>query len=89
MAKYRPISAEVAAPTTSGAAITVSDANVVRAVNTAASTPYVLTLLDNNDVVVGSMTLVGAEVVLVDKPKSWKLYAANAAVRLSSVSYPG
>lgn len=88
MARYRPISSEVAAPTTSGAAITVSDANVVRVVNTASSTPYLVTLLNESDQVIGTMTLLGSEVAFIDKGKGWKLYAANAAVKFTSVSYP-
>jgi len=88
MARFRPLSAEVASPTTSGTAITVSDANVVRVVNTASSTAYIVTLIDADDNLVGSMTLVGQEVVFVDKPKGWKLYSANSAVKFTSVSYP-
>lgn len=88
MAKYRPISVEVNAPTTSGAAITVSDAHVVRATNTASSTPHLLTLLDADSNTVGTMTLLGSEVALIDKPMAWKIFAANAAVKLVSVTYP-
>ena len=88
MSKYRPISVEVAAPTTSGTAITVSDANVVRATNTAGATAYLVSLVNDSDVVVSSMTLVPLEVALIDKPKGWKVFAANASVRLVSVTYP-
>lgn len=88
MAKYRPISTEVNAPTTSGAAITVSDAHVVRVTNTASSTPYLVTLLDGDDNTVGTMTLLGSETVLIDKPMGWKIFAANSAVKLVSVTYP-
>lgn len=89
MARYRPLSVEVDAPTTAGTAITVSSANVVRVVNTAASTPYLVSLVNDSDVTVASMTLNGSDTVLIDKPKNWKVFAANAAVKLSSVSYPG
>jgi hypothetical protein len=88
MSKYRPISVEVAAPITSGAAITVSDANVVRATNTAGTTPYLVSLVNDADEVVSSMTLVPLEVALIDKPKGWKVFAANASVKLVSVTYP-
>lgn len=88
MSKYRPISIEVAAPVTAGAAITVSDANVVRATNTAGATTYLVSLVNDSDVVVSSMTLVPLEVALIDKPKGWKVFAANTAVKLVSVSYP-
>ena len=88
MSKYRPISVEVAAPTTSGTAITVSDANVVRATNTAGATSYLISLINEADVVVSSMTLVPLEVALIDKPKGWKVFAANTSVKLVSVTYP-
>jgi hypothetical protein len=85
--RFRPIAEEVAAPTTLGAAITVSDANVVRAVNTSASTAYLVSIV-NDDTTVGTMTLLGNEVVFIDKPKSYKIFAANSAVKLTSVTYP-
>jgi uncharacterized membrane protein len=86
--RYRPISVEVAAPITLGNAVTVSDANVVRATNSAASTAYLVTLVDENDVTIGTMTVLGSETVLIDKQKTWKLFAGNAAIKLVSVSYP-
>jgi len=88
MAKYRPISTEVAAPTTLGTAVTVSDAHVVRVTNTAASASYLVTLVDDTGAVAGTMTILGFEVVLIDKPKLWKLFAADAAVKFTSVTYP-
>ena len=88
MARYRPLTEEIASPTTVGSATTVSEATVVRAVNTSSSSPYVLTLVGESGSVMGSMTIVGQEVVFIDKPKSWKLYAANSAVKFTSVSYP-
>lgn len=88
MAKYRPTSAEVSAPTTSGTAITVSDAHVVRVTNTASSTPHLITLLDSDDNTVGTMTLLGSESFFLDKPMKWKIFAANSAVKLVSVTYP-
>jgi len=88
MAKYRPVSTEIAAPTTSGTAVTVSDAHVVRVTNTASSSPYLVSMVDENDNVVSTVTVLGSEVLLIDKPKSWKMFAANAAVKFVSVTYP-
>jgi hypothetical protein len=88
MSRYRPISIEVAAPLTAGTAITVSDANVVRATNTAGAAAFLVSLVNESDDVVSSMTLVPLEVALIDKPKGWKVFAADAAVKLVSVSYP-
>lgn len=85
--RYRPISEEIAAPTSSATASTVSNANVVRVVN-ASTTAYLVTVISDAGVTIGSMTLVGGESVFVDKPKSYKIFAANASVKLTSVSYP-
>lgn len=85
---YRPISVEVNAPTTAETAITVSDANVVRAVNTASSTSYLVSIVNEDGVTVGTMTLIGSEYVLISKPKAYKVFAANSAVKLTSVTYP-
>lgn len=85
--KYRPLSQEIAAPTSAGTASTVSDSNVVRAVNTS-STVYLLSITDADGNVQGTMTLVGSEVAFIDKGKTQKIFAANAAVKLSPVSYP-
>lgn len=87
MASYRPITAEIAGPTTSGAATTVSDADIVRVVNTT-SANHLLTVLDGNDDVVGSMTLTAGEKVFIKKRETDKLYAANAGVRLTRITYP-
>lgn len=85
---YRPISIEVNAPTTLETAITVSDANVVRVVNTASSSPYLLTVVTEAGVTVGTMTLLGNELALISKPKTYKLFASNSAVKLASITYP-
>lgn len=87
MASYRPISEEIAAPTTLETATTVGDVNRVRVVNTTTSN-YVLTVLDANDNVIGSMTLVGKEVFTLNKRDSDKVYATNAGVRLTGITYP-
>lgn len=86
--RYRPITEEIAAPTTVGAASTVSDSSVVRAVNTASSSPYLITLANNDGDTIGTMTLLGGQEVFIDKAKTNKIFAANAAVKLTGVSYP-
>lgn len=87
MSSYRPISTEIAAPTTSGTATNVSSADRVRIVNTTTSA-HLVTVLDPNDNVIGTMTLVPSEVFTMDKRVSDKIFAANAGVRLSSITYP-
>jgi hypothetical protein len=86
--RFRPISEETVAPTTLGTATDVFNANVVRAVNTASSTAYLISIVNESGVTVGSMTLLGNQVAFIDKPKSYKVFAANAAVKLTSVTYP-
>ena len=87
MASYRPITEEIAAPTTAGAAVTVSDADIVRVVNTTTS-PHLVTVLDSSDVTIGSMTLTSGEKVFLKKREGDKLYAANSNVRFARITYP-
>ena len=87
MASYRPITEEIAAPTTSGGAVTVSDADIVRVVNTTTS-PHLVTVLDSSDAAIGSMTLTSGEKVFLKKREGDKLYAANAGVRFTRITYP-
>jgi len=87
MASYRPITEEIAAPTAAGAAVTVSDADIVRVVNTTTS-PHLVTVLDSSDVTIGSMTLTSGEKVFLKKREGDKLYAANAGVRFTRITYP-
>ena len=87
MARFKPLTTEIAAPTTSGTAVDVSSANVVRAVNTAATTALV-TLTTAAGATVGTITLAPNEVTFIDKDKTQKVFAAANTVRLTSVSYP-
>jgi len=87
MASYRPITEEIAAPTTAGNAVTVSDADIVRVVNTTTSS-HLVTVLDSSDVTIGSMTLTSGEKVFLKKREGDKLYAANAGVRFTRITYP-
>jgi hypothetical protein len=86
--RYIPLSVEIAAPTTVGTASDVSTANVVRTANTAGATAYLVTLVDANGTTTGSFTLLPLEVMFLDKSKTSKVFAGNAAVKLTSVSYP-
>ena len=87
MASYRPITEEIAAPTTAGGAVTVSDADRVRVVNTGTSA-QLLTILDSSDNVLGSMTLTSGEKVFINKRDGDKLYAASSDVRFTRITYP-
>jgi len=87
MSSYRPITTEIAAPTTSGTATTVSGADIVRVVDTSGN-HHVLTLLNANDETIGTMTLAKGEVFLLKKREDDKVFASNANVRLTRVTYP-
>lgn len=87
MASYRPITEEIPSPTTVGTATTVSNADVVRAVNTTA-TNYLLTVVSQTGDVIGSMTLTPAEKVFIKKRESDKIYAENAGIRVTRITYP-
>ena len=84
----KPVSAEIDAPGTSGAAVTVSDAKVVRAVNTNATTAYLLSVVDTNGNAVGSMTIPAAGVAHIPKAATDKVWAASTAIKLASVTWP-
>jgi len=87
MARFKPLTQEIAAPTSAGTASTVGAANVVRAVNTSTS-GVLVTLVDADGATVGSATVMGNEVVYIDKPKTYKVFAGANTVKLTSVSYP-
>lgn len=87
MPSIRPITAEIAAPTTPGAATTVSSADIVRVTNTTTSA-HLITILDQNDDTIGSMTLTAGQTEFIKKRESDKIYAANAGVRLVRTTYP-
>lgn len=87
MARFKPLTLEVNAPTTLGTALTISDANVVRAVNIGAAAVLVTVTSAANDVV-GSFTIPAGETVYIDKGKTQKVFATSADVKLTSVSYP-
>ena len=85
---YKPKSTEIAAPTTVGSASTVSSARVVRAVNTSASTAYLVSYYDETFDDSASLTLAPMETVLIPKGAGDKVWAANAAVKLTKITYP-
>ena len=81
--------AEIAAPTSTGAASTVGSTIFVRVVNSA-TTAYLVTVVDApSGNVVGSTTVAGGETLIINKAKSDCIFAANAAIKLSSVGTRG
>lgn len=85
---FTPLGAQENAGTTSGAASTVSNAQVVLASNSGA-TAYLVTLLEEGTTdVKGSFTLAGNNMVFIHKGKFEKIFAANAAIKLTKCSFP-
>lgn len=87
MLRFRPLAAEITAPTTSGTASDVSSANVVRAVNVGTSAVLV-TLTTSTGTTVGSFTITPGNWSYIDKSKSQKLFAATTDIKLTSITYP-
>ena len=84
----RPLAAEIASPTTAGAASNVSGAQIVRAINSAATgTQYLVTLqqADSDSTIIGSFSLAGNDTTFIKKNPTEEIFSANAAVLLSNV----
>jgi len=84
---YRPLQSEIASPTLASAASTVSDTTLVRAVNSS-TTAYEVILISATLDDSATMTLTGGETVLIPKQSTTKMYAANAAIKLTAVTHP-
>ena len=88
MAEIRPLSVEIAAPTTSGAATTVSDGVNVRIINTTSAAHLVTLATAQGGTVVGSFTIMSDEHVIIRKKQDEVIFAANAGVKLTSLAVP-
>ena len=88
MAEIRPISAEIASPTTTGAASTVSAGVNIRIINTTAAAHLVTLVTAQSGTVVGSFTIMSDEHVVIRKVKTECIFAANAGVKLTSLAIP-
>jgi len=85
---YRPISAEEAAATVIGSSSTVSNAKVVRVINTT-TTPALVTLVANDQTtVVGSMSVAGNGELVIHKGADEYLFAGAATVFFTSIQNP-
>ena len=88
MDEIRPLSAEIAAPTTTGAASTVSSGVNVRIINTTAAAHLVTLVTAQSGTVVGSFTIMSDEHVILRKKKTECIFAANAGIKLTSLAVP-
>jgi hypothetical protein len=88
MARTLLVGAEIACPTSVGAATSFSEATVVRLVNTHATDAFKVTLLETQSGTgIGSMTLPAGNVEYLEKRPSQVILAANAAVLGAKVGY--
>jgi len=81
------LSAEIALPTTTGAATSFTEATVVRLVNTDTN-PHVVSIVETQGGTgVGSMTLPGGSVEQIVKVASYCVFANSALVKGSKVGF--
>jgi|TARA_R110001592_G_scaffold11657_5_gene57149 hypothetical protein len=79
--------AEAALPTTTGAAVSFSQATVVRLVNTHTSAHLVTLVETRSGDVVGSFTMPAASVEYLEKQPTQCVFAANAGVKGAKVGF--
>ena len=87
MARTLLVGAEIACPTTAGAATSFTEATVVRLVNTDTSAHTVSLLESVGGAGIGSMTLPAGNVEYLEKRSSQVLFASNALVLATKVGY--
>ena len=81
--------AEAALPTTTGAAVSFSEATVVRLVNTHPSAHLVTLVETRSGDTVGSFTMPAGSVEFLEKQPTQCVFAANAGVKGSKVGFTG
>jgi hypothetical protein len=80
--------AEAALPTTVGTGSSLSNARVVRVVNTAAGADHLVTIQDTaGGTTLGSFTVVRSSSELFEKEPTDVVYAANAAVKYTALGF--
>lgn len=79
--------AEAALPTTTGAAVSFTEATVVRLVNTHTSAHLVTLVETRSGDVVGSFTMPAASVEYLEKQPTQCVFAANAGVKGAKVGF--
>ena len=87
MARTLLVGAEIACPTTAGAATSFTEATVLRLVNTDTAAHKVTLLESVGGAGIGSMTLPAGNVEYLEKRASQVLFAANAGVLATKVGY--
>ena len=81
------LAAEIALPTTTGAATSFTEARVVRLVNTDSSAHVVTVVETQGGTGIGSFTMPATSVEFLEKEYSHCVFATNAAVKGSKVGF--
>ena len=87
MSRTLVLSAEIACPTTTGAATSFSEASAVRLVNTDSSAHLVTVVETQSGTVQGSFTLPASAVETLEKKYTHCVFAANAGVKGAKVGF--
>ena len=87
MARTLLVGAEIACPTTAGAATSFTGASVVRLINTNAAAQKVTVLEAQSGAGVGSMTIAPNGVEFLEKKSTQVVFAASANVLGTQVGY--
>lgn len=80
---------ESALPTTTGTATSFSQASAVRLVNNSATAYHVVVVETQSGTMIGSMTMPGNSVEILEKQYSHCVYAENTSVRGAKVGFTG
>ena len=84
---YKPLSAEIACPTTASTANNVSSAHDVRVVNSG-STARLMTISTSGHTDSASMTIAANETVVIPKASTDIIFGAHCDLKLTSVQKP-
>ena len=87
MSRTLVLGAEAACPTTTGTATSFSEASAVRLVNTDSSAHVVSVVETQSGTGIGSFTMPGSSVEVLEKGYTQCVFASNAAVKGSKVGF--
>ena len=82
----RLLGAQIASPTTTGAASTVSSARVVLVQNIS-STTYLVTLEDTDDADIGTFNVPPNANIQIEKATTDQIFSAHADVKLTPIAF--
>ena len=87
MSRTLVLGAEAACPTTTGTATSFSEASAVRLVNTDSSAHVVSVVETQSGTGIGSFTMPGTSVEVLEKGYTQCVFASNAAVKGAKVGF--